>query len=112
MDGLLDAQLQNALLQARNEPRDALSPVRGTGPEAARAAAEELEAMFLSQLLQAVMPDGEADAPFTGGQGEAAFTGMLHEEYAKVMAKAGGIGLADDLAREIMRLQNVEESPS
>jgi Rod binding domain-containing protein len=110
MDGLLDAQLQTALLQARGEPSSS-GAARGQGPEAARAAAEELEALFLSQLLQAMMPESETDAPFTGGPGESAFKGMLHEEYAKVMAKSGGIGLADDLAREIMRLQDVTETP-
>ena len=30
---------------------------------------------------------------------------MLNEEYAKVLAKAGGIGLADSLAREMLAVQ-------
>jgi flagellar protein FlgJ len=30
---------------------------------------------------------------------------MLNEEYAKVMAKAGGIGLADSVMREMLAMQ-------
>jgi peptidoglycan hydrolase FlgJ len=30
---------------------------------------------------------------------------MLNEEYAKVITRAGGIGLADSLAREMLRYQ-------
>ncbi len=110
MDGLLDAQMQAALLQSRP---DGAAGARSAGgdPARAHAAAEELEAVFLAQLLQAMIPEPDKESGFTGGPGESAFRGMLHEEYAKVMAKAGGVGLADDLTREILRYQEASESP-
>lgn len=103
MDGLLDSQLQNALAAAR-----ASGPDRPRGgaqtPEQIRATAEEFEAVFLAQMVEQMMGE-TTESAFGGGPGEAAFKSMLNEEYAKVMAKAGGIGLADALAREMLALQ-------
>jgi flagellar protein FlgJ len=102
MDGLLDAQIQNALLSARAS--DGPSRTRGQTPEEIRATAEEFESVFLAQVMEHMMGE-TTQSSFGGGPGEAAFSSMLNEEYAKVMAKAGGIGLADALAREMLALQ-------
>ncbi|MFN3834569.1 MAG: rod-binding protein [Glycocaulis sp.] len=102
MDNLLAAQLNNAV--ASREP--SLPGTNGiSSAEQARRVAEEFEAVFLAQLIEQMMGESTQSEMFGGGPGESAFRGMLNEEYAKVMARAGGIGLADDLTREIMRLQ-------
>ena len=41
-------------------------------------------------------------------EAEATWRSQLNEEYSKVISKRGGIGLADVLQREILRLQEVE----
>ena len=72
-----------------------------------RRAAEEFEAVFLTQMLgglfQGLGDAGGAEAAGGGG----AFEGLLHEEYAKLISRSGGIGLADDIRREMLRLQEV-----
>jgi Rod binding domain-containing protein len=40
-----------------------------------------------------------------GGAGEAMFRPMLVQRYAEAMSKAGGIGLADNVMAEMIRLQ-------
>lgn len=102
MDGLLDSQLQNALAAARSNTPDRARA--GQTPDQIRATAEDFEAVFLAQMVEQMMGDS-TDSSFGGGPGEAAFKSMLNEEYAKVIAKAGGIGLADALAREMLALQ-------
>lgn len=107
MDGLLDAQLQNALAAARSN-----GPERPRGPQSpdqVRATAEEFEAVFLAQMVEQMMGD-TTESSFGGGPGEAAFSSMLNEEYAKVIAKAGGIGLADSLVREMLAMQEGRDS--
>lgn len=102
MDNIFSSQVQNAF-QTR-EP--GLPGTQGvTTADQARRVAEEFEAVFLAQLMEQMMGETTESEMFGGGPGESAFRGMLNEEYAKVMARAGGIGLADDLAREILRLQ-------
>lgn len=67
---------------------------RVTDEAAMRAAAESFEAAFLSEML------GHAGlnalpAGFGGGAGEEAFAGLLTEEHARLLARRGGIGIAE-----------------
>jgi len=103
MEGLLDIQLNTATSAARNSDAPRI-PTNGTQSDA-REAAEELESFFLSQMLAAMFAQTEQNSEFGGGPGEKAFSGLLHEEYAKVMAQSGGLGLADRLTSEILRYQ-------
>lgn len=102
MDGIADAQLQNALAAARAQGPDRSQ--RAQTPEGIRQTAEDFEAVFLAQMVEQMMGPS-TDSAFGGGPGEAAFKSMLNEEYAKVMSASGGIGLADALAREMLALQ-------
>ena len=73
-------------------------------PPALRRAAEQFETMFLAQVLR----DFTAGAVASGATGEAgAFAGMLQDEYAKLIGRSGGIGLADAVLREMLRAQEV-----
>lgn len=103
MDGLLDAQMQAAMLSARSAPAGAQARQART-PDQLRATAEDFESVFLAQVLEAMMGE-TTQSSFGGGPGEAAFSSMLNEEYAKVITRVGGIGLADSLAREMLRYQ-------
>ncbi len=73
--------------------------------EAVNQAAEEFEAVMLTAMLKPVFENIETSAPFGGGQGEEMWRGLLVEEYAKEMAAAGGIGIADQVRSELLRIQ-------
>ena len=104
MDGLLELQMNNAMSVSRTSGSTPhITP--GMDKSAARQAAEEFEAVFLSQMLEGMFQQTEQDSAFGGGPGEKAFSGILHEEYAKVMSQSGGIGLADRLTAEILKFQ-------
>lgn len=86
----------------------------GTGAPAAPAAAgahkagEEFEALFLSQMI-AHMFAGVGDDPiFGGGEAGKMYRSMMHDEYGKAIAKAGGVGIADSVMREVLKLQGVQ----
>jgi peptidoglycan hydrolase FlgJ len=68
---------------------------------ALRHAARDLEASFLSAMLKEAGV-GRLPGAFGGGAGEEQFTSFLREAYAKEIAAAGGIGLAERLF-EVMR---------
>lgn len=70
-----------------------------------RRAAEEFEAMFLSQMLAPMFEGLDTDGLGGGGMGEEIFRPMLVEQYAKAISNAGGIGLADSIIAEMNRLQ-------
>jgi len=74
----------------------------------AKKTAEDFEAFFLGQVLQPMFEGLEAEAPFGGGHAEKIWRTMMVDEMGKAMAKAGGIGIADAVQREILRLQEIE----
>jgi len=80
----------------------------GRGPDAARATGEDFEAFFISQMLDHMFSGLKTDGLFGGGAGEDTYRGLLNQEYGKVIAKSGGIGLADTVTREILKLQEAE----
>ena len=72
---------------------------------AARKVGQEFESVFLSQMI-AHMFQGVGDDPILGG-GEAGklYRSMMQDEYGKVIAKSGGIGVADAVMREVIKMQ-------
>ena len=73
----------------------------------AREIANDFEAVFLSQMLQPMFEGIKPEAPFGGGNSEAMWRSMQIEEYGKAITRAGGIGIADNVFREILKLQEV-----
>ena len=73
-------------------------------PAAMRRAAQDFEAQALGALLQPMFQGLETKAPFGGGAAEAQWRPMLVDAIAKDLARAGGLGLADAVLREMTRL--------
>lgn len=92
-------------LQGAAEPR---LPGRSVSPEKAREKAEEFEAVFLAQMIGYMFDGIETDGLFGGGHGENMFRSMMFQEFGKVLARAGGVGIADSVQREILKVQEVE----
>ena len=89
------------------QPIESLSP--GVVPRSAaerRAVlmdkAKELEAAFLAQMLS-YAGMGASDGPFSGGEGEEQYTSFLRDAQAKAIVKHGGIGLAENLFRSLVK---------
>jgi Rod binding domain-containing protein len=70
--------------------------------------AQQFERMFITEMLQPMFSGIETDGPFGGGQGEDVFRPMLLDQYADAVAKGGGIGIADVVLKEILRLQGLD----
>lgn len=73
-----------------------------------RQAAENFEAMFLSQMLAPVFAGLGEDSLFGGGPGEQVYRSMMVQEYGKAIAGAGGLGIADTVEREMLKLQELD----
>ncbi len=72
---------------------------------ALRAAARELEASFLAEMLKSAGL-GKPRQSFGGGEGEDQFGSFLRTEQAREMVKAGGIGLAESLYEALKEKSN------
>jgi peptidoglycan hydrolase FlgJ len=69
--------------------------------------AKSFESSFLSTMLGQMFEGTEVEAPFGGGQGEAAFRSFLMDAMAKQMTNRGGIGVAGAVAREMLKMQGL-----
>lgn len=70
-----------------------------------RHTAEGFEAMFLNQMFELMGEGVQADPTFGGGQAENLMRPMLNEQYAKQIAKGGGIGISNAIYNEMVRMQ-------
>ena len=68
---------------------------------------EKFEASFLSIMLQQMFEGTETAGPFGGGPGEKMFQSFMTEAMAGKMVKTGGVGLANSVQREMLRLQGL-----
>ena len=85
-------------------PTDATSK-RGQSPAQMRETAEAFEASFLSQMLKPMFEGIQTDGPFGGGEGEATWRSFLIDAMAKQTVKAGGVGLANTVMSEMLKMQ-------
>lgn len=105
----MSAQLDAVRLSARPDPNAA--PSGGNGKLSAsdlhkfKQTAQDFEAVFISEMLRPMFENIEPSSPFGGGSGEKIYRDMQIDEYGKAIAKSGGIGLADNVMREMIKMQ-------
>ncbi len=90
------------MLQSAKPPPQ---PTTAGDPAAARRAAEEFESFFVARMLEHMFEGVSTEAPFGGGNGERIWRSFLIEEYGDVIAKTGGLGIADAVERQLLRAQ-------
>lgn len=103
-------------LSAIASPLDTLSAIatpRSSAELAKRGqikeSSEKFEASFLSVMMQSMFQGVKTSEPFGGGPGEEMFKSLLTESMAKEVSKAGGVGLASTVQREMLKLQGLKD---
>ena len=72
----------------------------------ARKTAQEFESMFLEHALERLFQSEGTEGPLgDNGAGGGVYRSMLTKEYAGSLAKSGGVGIADQVYREILKMQ-------
>jgi flagellar protein FlgJ len=83
------------------------SPKKTANEAAARKTAQGFEAYFLSQFVDRMFQGLPKDKLAGSGNGEEIFRGLMSQEYGKAMSARGGVGIADQVYREILKTQEV-----
>lgn len=85
---------------------------RAPGYETLHQQAKDLEGVFLNTLMKEMFSSVKTDdQSFGGGFAEETWRGMQAEQFANAMADNGGIGLADQLMGDLLRLQEASQTP-
>ncbi len=116
-DQLLTPNTNLALLQAsQNKTGDAALKIKEAQKEknlsAVDAAAKDFEAVFITEMLKPMFEGIEPNERFGGGKGEEIFNGMMLEEYGKMMAETGQIGIAKHVKAELLAIQEKAKNGS
>jgi Rod binding domain-containing protein len=72
-------------------------------------AAMDFEAVFLNEMLKPMFEGvNSEDSAFGGSREEGMFQSMMIDEASKGVAKAGGIGIAKHIEKELLKLQEIQ----
>ena len=87
----------------------AAGKLAATGKAKARAAAQDFEAVFLNSMFQHMFTGVDGEGPFGGQGATGVWRSVLTDQYAKSIAKAGGVGIADQVYRSLMAQQEIRQ---
>lgn len=73
--------------------------------------AKEFEAMFMSEMMKPMFETVKVNKTFGGGKGEEIFGGFLREEYGKILAASGGLGIAQLVKEQLIEMQSKSIRP-
>lgn len=104
----MDSIASTAAMAAETGSHQAPRVTATKDPAKAREVAQKFESFFVAQMVGHMFAGLPTDGPFGGGFGEGVFRSMLIQEYGKLIAGSGGIGVADAVQREILNLQEVQ----
>ena len=82
-----------------------LTALSGADESRIRQTAQQFEATFMAQMLRPMFEGLSTEAPFGGGHAEETWRGFMIDEMGKQISRSGGIGLADQVMAEMIRMQ-------
>ncbi len=95
-----------ALDAAANIAHGIASAFDGSKAAKAKKTADEFETVFLENFTKSVMDSAGTEGPLgENGTGGDVYRSMLTQEYAHHLQKAGGLGLSDQIMRDLIQIQ-------
>jgi flagellar protein FlgJ len=84
---------------------DALKKVSPQAQLKAKGAAQDFESVFLNTMFSQMTSGVKGEGPFGDTPGTGVWRSMLTDEYSKSFAKAGGVGISNDVYRTLILQQ-------
>lgn len=75
-------------------------------------AAKDFEAVFLSEMMKPMFDGLKSDGMFGGGHAEEIFRSVMIQEYGKMVADTGRVGIADHVRDAMIKLQEQQTKAS
>lgn len=69
------------------------------------ATAKNFEAQFISQMLESMFATRDVKESLGGSEAEETYQSFMIQEYGKIISRAGGIGIADQIKQSMLKLQ-------
>jgi flagellar protein FlgJ len=107
MNSIINSQAKSSPIDGRIDPllAEALTRVSPQAQAKAKATATDFEAMFLNSMFSQMTTGLKGEGPFGDTPGTGMWRSMLTEQYSKSFAKAGGVGISNDVFRTLILQQ-------
>lgn len=76
----------------------------------AKETAEDFEAFFMTKMMESMFEGVSTEGMFGGGHAEKIYRSMLLNEYGKVIAKTGTVGVSDSIMQSIIQMQEAQSA--
>ncbi|MFI3241414.1 MAG: rod-binding protein [Alphaproteobacteria bacterium] len=100
----------NGIATTNNLNFFSLRPAPEFNVKEAEKTAEDFEAFFISNSMENMSKGIETDELFGGGHAEEVFKSMLFDEYGKIIARAGSIGVKDSVMDSMLKMQEASNN--
>ncbi|MGO4714953.1 flagellar assembly peptidoglycan hydrolase FlgJ [Bradyrhizobium sp. 2TAF24] len=84
---------------------EALKKVSPQAQAKAKKTSQDFEAVFLNTMFSQMTSSVKGEGPFGDSVGTGPWRSMLTDQYARSFAKAGGLGLSNDIYRSLIMKQ-------
>jgi len=84
------------------ELTQALTKVSPQKQQSIKDKAQDFEAVFLNSMFSQMTSGIKGDGPFGDTPGTGVWRSMMTEQYSKSFAKAGGVGISNDVYRTLI----------
>lgn len=78
----------------------------------AKKISQDFEGLFVGMMMKSMRDTVGKDKLTGGGHGEEVFRSLLDQEYATASVKRGGLGLAKQIEKEILKQESRKVRPS
>ena len=105
--GSMPAKALMPMRYGRPDPQlaDALTKVSPQAQTKAKASSQDFEAVFLNSMFSQMTSGIKGEGPFGDTPGTGVWRSMLTEQYSKSFAKAGGVGISNEVYRTLILQQ-------
>jgi peptidoglycan hydrolase FlgJ len=105
--GSIPGKAMMPLFNGRPDPQfaEALQKVSPQAQAKAKTTATDFEAMFLNSMFSQMTSGIKGEGPFGDTPGTGVWRSMLTDQYSKSFAKAGGVGISNEVYRTLILQQ-------
>ena len=73
------------------------------------AVSKDFEAQFISQMLGSMFSTVDTKSALGGSEAEETYQSMMVNEYGKILSRSGRLGVADQIKRQMLSMQEVKQ---
>ncbi len=103
----IDRSADATMHLARAKMEYDLSDKDGVRNMKAEKAAKDFESLFISQMLEQMFGESIGTDFFGSDESSDVYRQLMVEQYGKKISESGGIGVADYVKRELLKLQEI-----